>query len=62
MGVGAAQGQRLLSLGSEQAEPPVAEAARFDPVLGLMTVQVDTAGAPSEGGQRDHRRLPRFLS
>lgn len=48
MGVGAAQGQRLLSLGSEQAEPPVAEAARFDPVLGLMTVQVDTAGAPSE--------------
>ena len=48
MGVGAAQGQRLLSLGSEQAEPPVAEAARFDAVLGLMTVQVDTAGAPSE--------------
>ena len=41
MGVGALQGQRLLSLGSEPAGPPVAEAARFDPVLGLVTVQVD---------------------
>ncbi len=41
MGVGALQGQRLLSLGSEPAGPPVAQAARFDPVLGLVTVQVD---------------------
>ncbi len=41
MGVEAAQGQRLLSLGSEPAGPPVAEAARFDPVLGFVTVQVD---------------------
>ncbi len=41
IGAGALQGQRLLSLGSEPAAPPVAEAARFDPVLGLVTVQVD---------------------
>ena len=41
MGVEAAQGQRLLSLGSEPAEPPVAEAARIDPVAGPVTVQVD---------------------
>ena len=41
MGVGAAQGQRLLSLGSEPVGPPVAEASSLDPVVGLVTVQVD---------------------
>ncbi len=39
--MGAAQGQRLLSLGSEPEAPPVAEAARFDPAMVPVTVRVD---------------------
>ena len=41
LGVGTAQGQRLLSLDTEPATPVVAAAAQFDPAMVPVTVQVD---------------------